>query len=342
LRKKQLVFLGMDLEYSKKLSEYLRKQDEDYFDIRIYSDLNIFIEKEEENNVDVLFMGENIYVANMSNISENDGIDNSFFDVKTKSIKVLASEKNSQIKEEYFIYKYQSAYDIYMALINACIDEAIDKNSINKSKKSKLVGVYSPVNRSYKTSFSYMYASIISKNQKVLYLNLEAFSGIGDFLFINQERNITDLMYEFRANRNLFNIIMSRYIDKSGNLSIVLPAENLSDIQKVSASDWVDFIDYLTVNSDYEVIVIDIGNNVSGIMDILTLCDDIYSPVREDSLSRLKMDHFLKMLNKYYGRSDIKDRIIILEIPFFERAKDGFDNMLKSEMYEYTRQKIYG
>lgn len=348
MRRKKLIFLGIELNYAKRLSEYIWGQEEDNFDIRIYSEFNIFIENEKGHMIDILFLDEKFYRESevLEGIRyhleeyEKSEIEKEISGVKIGCVRILCEEKARDIKDTIQIYKYQSAYNIYMELYESCITEESGAVRSDRPNKTKIIGVFSPVNRCYKSTFSYALANVLSEKQKVLVINLEGCSGMNHILYSGQDRTVTDLIYEFMANRKIFNVIINKYINFMGSISYIMPSDSLSAIQDVDTSDWVDFIEFFRKNSEYDVIVIDIGNNACGIMDILTMCDYIFVPVKNDEVSHAKVESFYNMVDKYYAGSDIKSRLIEIEIPFFEEATISLSRAIEGGMYGYARDQL--
>jgi hypothetical protein len=54
----------------------------------------------------------------------------------------------------------------------------------------------------------------------------------------------------------------------------------------------------LLATSVYERVILDIGDSVQGLFDILELCDCVYMPVLRDEISERKLRRFEQNLNR--------------------------------------------
>ena len=98
-------------------------------------------------------------------------------DLPARQIFTLTDGEFVEVEEFPNIYKYQSA-DGILREVMACYQIEDNREFTPVGKPSSLIGVYSPVNRCLKTSFCLSMGQILSKERKVLYLNLEDCSSL--------------------------------------------------------------------------------------------------------------------------------------------------------------------
>ena len=80
------------------------------------------------------------------------------------------------------VYKYQSADAIIREVMACYCTRTAEPASSQVGSKSILIGVYSPINRCLKTSFSLVLGQVLAKDQQVLYLSLEDCSGLSKIM----------------------------------------------------------------------------------------------------------------------------------------------------------------
>ena len=106
-------------------------------------------------------------------------------------------------------------------------------------KSTSVIGVYSPVGRTQKTSFALTLGQILAKDRAVLYLNLESYSGFEQILGETYERNLSDLLYFVRQeNANVIHRLSGMVLPIQ-NLDYVPPALSPMDIQCTSCGEWL-------------------------------------------------------------------------------------------------------
>ena len=59
---------------------------------------------------------------------------------------------------------------------------------------AKVLGVYSPVGRCLKTSFALTMGKLLAQEERVLYLNLEEFSGLSVLMKEEYKSDLSDLL----------------------------------------------------------------------------------------------------------------------------------------------------
>ena len=93
------------------------------------------------------------------------------------------------------VNKYQSSEKILGQVLEFYSKRRDLPRKIKKGFSVNLIGVYSPVGRCLQTSFSLAMGQILAKKHKVLYLNFESFSGLGQMMQHDMEMDLTDLLY---------------------------------------------------------------------------------------------------------------------------------------------------
>lgn len=77
------------------------------------------------------------------------------------------------------VYKYQSSEKVIREVM-ACygVENGVDTSpALLPKKEMRIIGIYSPVGRTQKTSFALTMGQILAKERAVLYLNMESYSG---------------------------------------------------------------------------------------------------------------------------------------------------------------------
>lgn len=52
----------------------------------------------------------------------------------------------------------------------------------------------------------------------------------------------------------------------------------------------------IVLHSSYEAVILDVGDGIEEVFQILDLCTRVYVPVRDDRISKCKMEQFEKLL----------------------------------------------
>ena len=209
-------------------------------------------------------------------------------------------------------------------------------------KTAAVIGVYSPVGRAQKTSFALTLGQILARERTVLYVNMENYSGFEELLGEEYERNLSDLLYFARQeNTNLVHKIQGM-VRSIQNMDYIPPAVGPMDIQEASLREWTLLLEQIVQNSAYETVILDIGEGVSELFQILDLCDQIYMPVRGDAVSAAKMNQFESLL-RIWDFTGVLDKIRKVKLPFHSTSRTGkgyFEDLVWSELGDYVRQLL--
>ena len=107
-----------------------------------------------------------------------------------------------------------------------------------KLASTRLIGIYSPVKRCGKTALSLALGEAYARSRKVLYINLEDFSGFRSLLEREYRMNISDLLYFYREEKQGMSARIEEVAEKLGELYYLPPAMCPADIKSVQPEEW--------------------------------------------------------------------------------------------------------
>lgn len=192
---------------------------------------------------------------------------------------------NEKVSE---VYKYQQADSLIYSIVG---DEV--SRIYTYADDRKVIGIYSPIHYAGKTSFALALASACAKSQeRVLYVNMEEFSGLSELLPDCGEGNMSDALYTYRTNRAAFANALEKIVGRTGDVYYIPPIRCADDITCQTAEEWQDFITDIASSGLYDTIILDIGTLVSEPWRVLEVCTRAIMPVREDYISMQKLNDF--------------------------------------------------
>ena len=101
-----------------------------------------------------------------------------------------------------------------------------------------ILGVYSPLGRTGKTSYALALGQILAVRYSVLFLNLEAYSGFEDLLSCSFERNLGDLFYCIRQKKGQPAVQLAAMVREAGGMQYVPPVTIPEDVEQVTQEEW--------------------------------------------------------------------------------------------------------
>ncbi|HIS80318.1 MAG TPA: hypothetical protein IAB52_02475 [Candidatus Scatomonas merdavium] len=248
---------------------------------------------------------------------------------------------NPELDQYPSVYKYQASDSVVREVMECYGAEKAARESLPQWKRqASVIGIYSPVGRCQKTSFALTLGQILAKDRAVLYLNLESYSGFEQLLGEVWERNLSDLLYFLRQDNASIVHKLSGMIQSVQNLDFVPPALAPMDIQCTDVKEWLRLIDSIVSESAYEVLILDLGDCVQELYQILDVCTKVYVPVRGDSVSMAKLAQFENLL-RMWDYESVLEKLQKIKPPFYSTNRTGkgyIEELAWSEMGDYVRQ----
>ncbi|MCR4807209.1 MAG: hypothetical protein K5857_05995 [Lachnospiraceae bacterium] len=324
-----------DRDYALALCEYIRRN-ECGLEVVMYTDPYVFFEEMREGKTSLLLIEEG-FLAELDRLFDGEG---SLNNENMGRCFVLTGDEETARAGENRIYKYRSARNIISIIgddlehKHRIADETLNKQGV------RLIGVYSPVNHTLKTTLAMTLGQILAEKEKVLYINLEGYSGLFEMLDIRTEVSLLDLMYEYSLNREDLANILCKYTLRMDELDVLIPARSPFELQEVEPGLWLSLLSDLTGGSRYSAIILDISDAVRGTLDIMNVCTGIYTPLRKDAFSMAKFKDFTDMLTRCPGGENLALRINKLRFPYFEDIDGTLSDLKHSRLARYIRDEI--
>ena len=210
-----------------------------------------------------------------------------------------------------YIFRYQSAEKIIEEIFPS------NKSCVKKQRPrirdepvgNGIIGIYSPVHRIGKTRLALRYGRQLAVRAPALYLNLEGCSG-GNYYFSDAcGYDMGDLLYYVRQDGASQGIRISIMTDQTQGLDYIFPMKNEVDFRAVKGEEWIALLETIKKKCIYDSIILDLGDSINGLYDILRKCDRIYTPYTEDGVSAAKIEQYEKNLDQA-GYGDILNRTV--------------------------------
>ena len=167
-----------------------------------------------------------------------------------------------------------------------------------------MIGIYSPVHRIGKTRFALRLGQKMAYHVPVLYLNLEGYSGGGHYFQHGADRDLGDLLYFLKQEREDWGLKLSSMAVRKNGMDYILPMKNEQDLRSVRGEEWIRLLDMIMEKCLYEAVILDLGDAVCGLYDILRKCDRIYTLYICESAAEAKLDQYEDNLREA-GYADI-------------------------------------
>lgn len=327
------IFAVCDLEasYACNLTDYLNRKKTTPFEVQAFTNVESLQAFAKENEIEILLISTRAMC-------------NEIRDLRVNRTIILSEGERIQDLEEYpFVYKYQSSDALLSEVMEYyAADHPKQQIMAMKAHRTRMYGIYSPVARTRKTSFALALGEILAETKRVLYLNFEAFSGFEELFGQKYRADLSDLIYFFRQKEDGLIFKMNSVVQTFHELQYVPPALSLADIRDVSGAEWISFLRELCAYGGYDRILLDLGEQVDELFQILSMCDRIYMPVQEDPLAKAKLvqyDRLLQMLEL----EELQQKTAKIHVPVQPLQKEGdlVQQLVWGETGEYVRRLLW-
>ena len=321
----------LEVEYAYNFMEYLNQKKNIPFEIQAFTGPEVLCDYAREHPIEILLI---------SGKAMNDMVKQ----LNTGMLIILSEGVHNPGLDHYpSVYKYQSCDGMLREIMNYYgADKTPHDQTPVLKRQTRVIGVYSPIGRTQKTSFALTLGQILAKNQAVLYLNLENFSGFDQLLEQSFEYTLSDLLYFTRQENINLSYKMAGMVQNMQNLDFIPPALSPMDIQCTTYEEWMTLLEMIVKETRYEIVILDLGDGVQSLFQILESCDQIYVPIRNDVISASKIDQFEHLLS-VWGHTHLTERTKKLKLPFHTTSHSGksyFENLVWSELGDYVREML--
>lgn len=222
---------------------------------------------------------------------------------------VLFREDGELGADEHGVLRYQSADAIWSQILESTRDREVRPAIAAAKTKEAVIGVYSPVRRIGKTRFALGLGKRLAEKEPVLYLNLEEYSGEMFYFPERGNEHLGDLLYYHRQGNGNLGIHISTMAEQMDKLDYIYPMPYLQDLKAVRGEEWLGLLERIRRECIYGKVILDIGDSVDGLFDILKACDVIYTPYIEEAVSKAKLTQYTENLRKT-GMEDILEKTV--------------------------------
>ena len=281
MKKRLIAVCDSDKKYLERLQENLESNRGFPFSVDTYTDTEKLNENLKEREYELILAAGEAFEK--------------LKDKGTASL-VLLKEPGRESFSGKTVKKYQSADGIRREILGLCADSDSIAEVTSEERKTTVIGVYSPAGRDLQTAFSLLTGQLLAKKKRVLYLNMEPFSGFKEMLDSKTDRDLTDLIYYLLSGRDKLKYKLESLVGNVGGLDYVSPAFSFVDLTQVSKENWLLLINTLVSCGNYDYLILDLSEIVQGLLNILAMCDVIYTISSRDEIGKAKIKEYEALL----------------------------------------------
>ncbi len=320
-----LVLCDTEEEYAQHMTEYLKAHREAPLDIYTYTDVEEMISFAKNIHIDILVVAENAY---------------------TQKVRDLAAESTILLNESGVIRwehirnvnKYQAAEEVYKEILGEYMEMAGHPlPRLATESDTRLIGFFSPIRQSLQTTFALTMGQMLSQKYKTLYLNFEYCAGNAELLPDMRTRDISDLIYFLNTDKDRLLLRMQTIVQKKGRMDYIPPVKAGMTLLEVREEEWIELLTRIARSGEYKYIILDLSESVRGLLELLRVCDKIYTLTKDGRSARGKLAQYERLL-EMAECDEVLKKTSRYCLPRFRKIPDEIELLTKGEMADYVKR----
>lgn len=188
---KKKVFAVCDLEsgYAYRLMDYIYEKEAGTFEVQAFTNVKNLSAFAREQEIELLLISSSAMCEAVK-------------ELPIRRIVILSEGEILQELSNYpCVYKYQASDSLVSEVMTYYADAEPSEPAVLLKKKVEIIGIYSPVRRTLRTSFALTLGQLLGKERNVLYLNFEEYAGFASMLGKEYKADLTDLILFFKGGK---------------------------------------------------------------------------------------------------------------------------------------------
>lgn len=192
------------------------------------------------------------------------------------------------------ISRYQSTERIIRQILYKL---GTGSGEVNTTCRTGITAFYSPSGSAGKSLLAVAYAHSKGCERRILYINLEEFSGIRE-LFKDNGKSMSDAIYYYYVRKEEPLSGIMNCIGRDYGFDYLSPVTCPDDIGDLCDEDLWKMIELIRNSEVYDEIVLDMGNLIRKPWVILSECNRIIVPENTDCTDKRKQEEFENFLER--------------------------------------------
>lgn len=331
MKKKILALCDREGPYAAKMGEYLSSRKELPFEVYTYTEPGKLAALGQREEIRMLVVAESAYTYEVSTIPAG---------------QTVLLEENGEVAREdiYRVDKYQEADLIYRQIMACYLEKeeperACRQENIQSAFGAQIIGFYSPVKRCLQTSLALTLGQALSGRGRTLYISFEYYAGWNGLLRQEGRADLSDLICFQEEDGERFRCRLRLTEQKLEGLYYIPPVYAGQNLLYITAAQWQHLLEKITREGDYDYILLDLGDGIQGLYELLRMCSHIYTIIGEDTTAANKVAQYEHLLRMQDGE-DVLERTTKRLLPRFRNLSGEMEQYTKGELADYVRQML--
>ncbi len=327
MNKKILALCDSEKDYLENMTAFLKEQEDSPFELHTYTDAEKLVAFGKKEHIELLLVAESDYSYEVEHLKTG----------KTLLLNESGTVRGQNIRN---IDKYQKAGNVWQELMESYASMLSDEEKLLFCKeRAKIIGMYSPIKRCLQTSFALTLGTTLATEKKTLYISFEHYAGWNQLLDQSVRGDLAALVYFNREKGEKFLCRLQSMTQRIGQLYYIPPVYAGQNLIYISGKEWLELIGKIAELGGYEYIILDLSENIQGTFELLSICDRIYTIIKEDEKARAKLAQYEELLQSF-EYNEVLNKTSKQLLPHFTKLPERLEQYTRGELAEYIRKLI--
>lgn len=271
MKRVSLAICDSNRLYCERLGEYLRNNLKLSFEITSFTGTEMFLEYLKNDEVSLLIISEREYDEIRQRLS---GVKNIILLCENMA---PGEALPSGIR---CVSRLLPASEIIRQVIDICTESPDDFKGLSPQKSGKscrVTGLYTPIPGCGQSLMSMNLGEALSEEGRSILISFESFSPLSVLFDEEGSEDLMDLFYHAECNPESFSLHLERMKIQKNGLDLVKPAMTPMQIREIDPGKVKELVRLLAEEAGYENVILDITALPDKFLEILALCDVIYT-----------------------------------------------------------------
>ncbi len=282
MKQSKMIILDSDREYGKRLAEYFNVSDWMPFKAEVFSDSEGMENYIRDRKADLLLVNEKLLKE----------------EYQKHPLLVLCETLMVAEMDSPQIYKYQSAREIGREIVSWYAAQTKRETVFVRQEKLKIIGVYALDRKREKSLLAWEIAKYCGSRGKTLYLNLEPYSAMEQYLRGFSNESLSDYLFFLRQNRGSTGLRLRGMTEQIAGVDLLPPARAWEDIHDIQREEWSRLIQAVEGETEYIYLILDISEAAGDFVFWLSVCERLLMPAGEDFYSQMRLKEMQVFLER--------------------------------------------
>lgn len=339
-----LAICDTDEVYRERFVAYLVERKAREYIVYAFSAVEHLLETLDRQKLDVVILGRGFACAEETVHGKNIAL----ISLKEDAPVCVAEDSGYQVdvcEKSVEVFRYQPMEKIlHEVTVLVGAERGVMIQEKNRLLRMQIIGIYSPIQHEMQLPFSLVFAEMLARRQKVIYINFMKNSGFLQAFGLSGQYDLSDIIVRLR-NKRLCGETFLKCVYESNRLFYIPPFRNPEHLDEFTYEDMLMLLSFLEDSTDFDVVILDFGDGIERFAEVIETCSCIYCLMKTGFFYECKLEQFLDYIEKSTAR-EARERIHIINLPFSAKhirgGRDVRKQLLWSEFGDYVRNYFEG